>query len=93
MGSAGRRRRERSTEGASDRSGATARCQDDTGWGGANGMVHRAVHAIELHEQGYGGWLEAGPGWREVPMGHQNCYLYQAGVDGQKDLSSDYEHE
>eukprot|EP00972_Heterocapsa_arctica_P044860 6619508-Heterocapsa_arctica.AAC.1 len=37
--------------------------------------------------------MEAGPGRRTVPMGQQNCQLFQAGVQGQQgELSSDYEH-
>eukprot|EP00972_Heterocapsa_arctica_P042400 6248447-Heterocapsa_arctica.AAC.1 len=37
--------------------------------------------------------MEAGPGWRAVPMGQQDCQVYQAGVQGQQDeLSSDYDN-
>eukprot|EP00972_Heterocapsa_arctica_P016597 2449668-Heterocapsa_arctica.AAC.1 len=37
--------------------------------------------------------MEAGPGWRAVPMGQQGCQVYKAGVQAQQDeLSSDYEN-
>eukprot|EP00972_Heterocapsa_arctica_P027649 4065878-Heterocapsa_arctica.AAC.1 len=55
-------------------------------------MVHWAAYTGELHEQGYGGQMEAGPGWRAVPMGQQDRKVHQAGVQGQQDeLSSGYE--
>eukprot|EP00972_Heterocapsa_arctica_P033915 4993835-Heterocapsa_arctica.AAC.1 len=56
-------------------------------------MAHWTVHTVELHEQGYGGWMEAGPGWRAVPMGQPDCQLLSAGVQGQQgELSGDYEY-
>eukprot|EP00972_Heterocapsa_arctica_P091250 13464301-Heterocapsa_arctica.AAC.1 len=56
-----KRRRQRRAEEGADRSGTAAGHQDDTSRGGAGGMVHWAVHTGELHEQGYGGQMEAGP--------------------------------
>eukprot|EP00972_Heterocapsa_arctica_P092868 13697686-Heterocapsa_arctica.AAC.1 len=84
---AGRWRRERGTEGGSGRPGTAAGQQDDACWGGAEGLVHRAVHSFELHGNEHGRWLEAGTGRRCVPMGQQSGHLHcQAGVAGQDEI-------